>query len=45
MIRLVELLVAINAACGIMAFIIARGLIARGKKKLMGEDPPRKELP
>lgn len=38
MVRLVEILVAINAACGIAAFLLARGAIKRVKRELGLED-------
>lgn len=37
--RIVEILVAVNAACGIAAFLLARGAIRRVKKEL-GFDQP-----
>ena len=45
MIRIVEILVAVNAACGIAAFLLARGAIKRVKRELGFEDEPKqKEL-
>lgn len=36
--RIIEILVGINAICGIAAFLVARGLWKRGKQKLGLED-------
>lgn len=45
MVRIVEILVAVNAACGIAAFLLARNAWNRTKQKLgIEDDPPRKEL-
>ncbi len=33
MVRIMEIFVIANAACGIAAFLIARGLISRAKRK------------
>jgi hypothetical protein len=33
-----ELFVIVNAACGIAAFVIAKGMIKRAKRKITGED-------
>lgn len=41
--RIVEILVAVNALCGIAAFLLARGAIKRIKREL-GFDAERKEL-
>lgn len=38
MARVMELFVIINAACGIAAFVIAKGLINKARKKIIGED-------
>lgn len=32
--RIIEILVGVNALCGIAAFLLARGAIKRGKRKL-----------
>lgn len=40
--RIVEILVAVNALCGIAAFLLARGAIRRAKGKLgFDEEPDR----
>lgn len=45
MVRIVEILVAVNAACGIAAFLLARNAWKRTKAKLgIDDDPPRKEI-
>ena len=36
--RIVEILVAVNAACGIAAFLLARGAIRRLKRELGMDD-------
>lgn len=41
--RIVEVLVAVNAACGIAAFLIARGAIRRLKRELGWEKQRRAE--
>lgn len=41
MARIMEIFVILNAACGIGAFLIARGVIRRGKRKLGLEDRPK----
>lgn len=38
MTRLVEIFVLVNAACGIAAFVIAKGLVKRAKRKITGDD-------
>lgn len=46
MIRIVEILVAVNAACGIAAFLLARGAIKRIKRELgLEEGETKGELP
>jgi hypothetical protein len=35
--RIVEIIVAVNALCGIAAFVIARGLIGKTRRKIFGE--------
>jgi hypothetical protein len=48
--RIMEIFVIVNAACGIAAFMIARGLIRKVKQKTREivyndeEEPPKKEL-
>jgi hypothetical protein len=42
--RIVEILVAVNAACGIAAFLAARGLIRRGRRKLGLDEEEQKEI-
>lgn len=47
--RIVEILIAVNALCGIAAFLIARGLINKGRRKVLDilhdeEDQDRKEI-
>lgn len=39
--RIVEILVAVNAACGIAAFLLARGAIRRLKRELGFDDTSR----
>lgn len=42
--RLVEILVAVNALCGIAAFLLAKGLINRARRKahdLLRDDDPK----
>lgn len=41
--RIVEILVAVNAACGIAAFLLARGAIRRAKEKLGLEEEKRSD--
>lgn len=41
MVRIVEILVAVNAMCGIAAFLIARGAWNRAKEKLGVDDEER----
>lgn len=43
MIRIVEILVAVNAACGIAAFLIARGAVRKVKREL-GLDQEQREV-
>jgi hypothetical protein len=38
MTRIVEIFVLVNAACGIAAFVIAKGFVKRAKRKITGED-------
>lgn len=33
-----EIFVIVNAACGIAAFLVAKGMIKRAKRKITGED-------
>jgi hypothetical protein len=40
-----EIFVIVNAACGIGAFLIARGAIKRMKRKIGLDDDQRKSLP
>jgi hypothetical protein len=45
MARVMEIFVIVNAACGIAAFVIAKGLINKAKKKIVGDDdrlPPQR---
>jgi hypothetical protein len=42
--RIVEILVGVNAALGILAFLAARGLIRRGKQKLGFDEDEQKEI-
>ena len=40
--RIIEILVGVNALCGIAAFLLARGAIRRAKSKLgLDEEPDR----
>lgn len=39
--RIVEILVAVNAACGIAAFLLARGAIRKLKRELGFDDTER----
>lgn len=39
--RIIEILVAINALCGIAAFLLARGVWRRTRQKLGIEDEPQ----
>ncbi len=41
MARLMELFVIVNAACGIAAFLLAKGLIQKARRKITGEDESR----
>jgi hypothetical protein len=45
--RIVEIILAINALCGIAAFVIARGLIRKMRRKVFGEleAPPKLTKP
>lgn len=43
MARVMELVVIVNGACGIAAFILAKGLWQKGKNKVMGEEK-KKEI-
>jgi hypothetical protein len=36
--RVMEIFVIVNAACGIAAFVVAKGLINRAKRKITRED-------
>ncbi len=46
--RIIEILVAANALCGIAAFFIARGVIRKVRRRVLGEPlpeaPPKAEL-
>lgn len=41
MARVMELFVIVNAACGIAAFVIAKGLVNKARKKIAGEEDDR----
>lgn len=43
MARVMELFVIVNAACGIAAFVLAKGLIKKARRKILGEEE-RKRL-
>ena len=45
MARVMELFVIVNAACGIAAFVIAKGLWNRAKRKITGEEERSRQLP
>lgn len=38
MARVMEIFVIVNAACGIAAFVVAKGLVNRARRKIQGED-------
>lgn len=42
--RIVEILVAVNAVCGIAAFLLARGAIRKGRRALGLEPKPPKRI-
>ena len=41
MARIMEIFVIVNAACGIAAFLIAKNVIKRAKRKITGEEESR----
>lgn len=45
MARIMEIFVIVNAACGIAAFLIAKGLIKKARKKITGEEERSRQLP
>lgn len=46
MVRIVEILIAANAVCGIAAFLIARGVVRKVQRRMLGDDvpPTKREL-
>lgn len=44
MARVMEIFVIVNAACGIAAFIIAKGVWNKAKRKLNAEDETNRSL-